>query len=248
MCSSIKLKGIFNSNSMKKILTLLTIVFLFSVHANAQIFINPIAGKQSHPELEIIKINITDKETIIFLKVTNKLNQGGWFCANENIYIKNSKGTEIYKLIKSDNIPTCPNQFEFSYSEQTLEFTLYFPPISKEITFLDLIESCNNACFSFNGIILDNEHNEKIRAFEKGFDLYKQKQNQAAIPYFEKVVSNKVTLDSHIYGLSYYYLIIINNESGNREKVDFWYQNLANSELEDKNTFIKELEKSGIKK
>ena len=233
---------------MKSILTLLIVVFLFSINTSAQVFFNPIAGKQSHPELEITKINITETETIIFLKVTNKLNQGGWFCADENIYIKNSKGVEIYNLLKSENIPTCPDQFEFSYSGQILEFVFYFPPISKEIKFLDLIESCSKACFSFNGIILDNEHNKKIRAFEKGFDLYKKKQNQEAIPYFEEVVSNKITLDSHIYGLSYYYLIIINNESGNQEKVDFWYQNLTNSALEDKNTFIKELEKSGIKK
>lgn len=233
---------------MKKIIILGILTFSFVINTNAQVYNNPIAGKQSHPELEIARIEITDTETIISLKITNKLSQGGWFCADENIYIKNSKGAEFYKLLKSENIPTCPEQFEFAYTGQTLEFNLYFPPISKELKYIDLIESCSNACFSFQGIILDNEHNERIRSFEKGFELFKAEKKEEAIPYFENVALYNSTVDSHIYGLSFYYLIIIYNELGNNEKTDDWYQKLMNSPIQEKNTFIKELEKSGIKK
>ena len=219
----------------------------FSLSSFAQVYKNPIASKKSHPELEITQIAITDTNTIISLKVTNKRNEGGWFCADDNIYIKNTKGTEIYKLINAENIPICPDQFKFSYSGQTLEFSLYFPPISDQIKFIDLIEDCSNACFSFYGIILDNEHNEKIRAFERGFELYQNQQKTEAITFFEKVISGKMSIDSHIYGLSYYYLIVIYHELGNTEKVTFWYQKLLNSNLEEKDTFIKELERLGIK-
>ncbi|PLX10237.1 MAG: hypothetical protein C0597_17170 [Marinilabiliales bacterium] len=233
---------------MKQFVFILILGFIQYGNLKAQIYNNPIAAKQSHPELEITQIEVRTNETIISLKVTNKRTEGGWFCADKNIYIKNSKGIENYELIKSENIPTCPDQFEFAYSGQSLEFKLYFPPISDQIKFIDFIESCNNACFSFYGIILDNEHNEKIRAFEKGFELYQEDKKTEAIPYFEKVTAKEITLDSHIYGLSFYYLTLIYFELENQEKAEFWYNNLINSNIEDKNTFIKELEKSGIKK
>ncbi|MFC2096647.1 hypothetical protein ACFLQ3_03005 [Bacteroidota bacterium] len=206
-------------------------------------FENPIASKISHPELEITKIEITDSITIISLKVTNKRSQGGWFCADKNIIVKNTNGFETYELIKSENIPTCPDQFEFAYSGQVLEFILYFPVIPKDIKFIDLIENCSNACFFFNGIILDNDHNKKIRAFETGFDLYQNSEYEKSIPYFEKVLSGEIYIKSHIYGLSYYYLILVNKNLGNKNEQEKWYNQLLNSTISDKQTFINELKK-----
>lgn len=228
---------------MKKYVLTILIAFLYLGAVFAQKYDNPIAQKVTHPELKIKSIEITENSTIFSLEVTNKRNQGGWFCADEHIYLKNSKGSEVYELIRSENIPTCPEQFKFSYVGQELNFTLYFPPVSKEIKFLDLIEDCTNACFSFHGIILDNEHNAKIRAFENGFDLYQNHQYKQAIPLFEKVLKGESIIDSHIYGLAYYYLILIHKELGDTDKMDYWHEELLNSNLEEKATFIKELEK-----
>ena len=232
---------------MKQLTTFL-IILLFSFKIQAQVYNNPIAGKQSHPELEIIRIETNNNETVITLKVTNKMNSGGWFCADRNIILKSSKGIEKYELIRTENIPTCPDKFEFSYTGQELEFKLYFPPISSKIKFLDLIEDCSNACFYFYGIILDNEHNEKIKAFEKGLEFYQNRDLTGAIPFFENVVKGNFTIESHIYGLSYYHLILIYNELGNNGLANEWYNKLLNSNIEDKQTFIKELEKFDIKK
>ncbi|MFC2103789.1 hypothetical protein ACFLS4_00365 [Bacteroidota bacterium] len=226
----------------KQIFISLLLIIVFS-SSFAQVFENPIARKISHPDLKITTIEITDSETIISLKVTNKRSQGGWFCADENIYIKNTKGTEVFQLIKSENIPTCPNKFEFAYTGQTLEFILYFPPIPDHIQFIDLIESCSNACFSFYGIILDNEHNNNIRAFEKGFELYQNGEIEKSISFFEKVLTGEITIGSHIYGLSYYYLILIHKNLDNKDEQEKWYNQLINSNLSDKQTFIKELNK-----
>lgn len=232
---------------MNKFFLIIIFCFFFFQESFAQLYSNPIASKKSHPELEITEIEINDSYTIISLIVTNKRTDGGWFCADNNIYIKNSKSTETYKLIKSENIPTCPDQFKFAYSGQTLEFKLYFPPISNQIKFIDLIESCSNACFSFYGIILDNEHNNKIRSFEKGFELYQNKQNKEAIPYFEQVISGTISIESHIYGLSYFYLISIYHELEDTDKVNYWYQQLIESKVEEKEIFIKELDKLDLK-
>ena len=228
---------------MRKLILSFLLIPILSGFTPAQIFENPIASKKSHPNLEITKLEITDTETIISLKVTNKISSGGWFCADKNIVIKNTKGSETYDLIKSENIPTCPDQFEFAYTGQILEFTLYFPAISSDIKFIDLIENCNNACFFFNGIILDNDHNEKIRTFEKGFDLYHKNEFEKSIPYFEKVLSGEIMVESHIYGLSYYYLIFISNKLGSIEEQEKWYDKLLNSTIPDKQTFINELKK-----
>ncbi|MFC2151536.1 hypothetical protein ACFLSE_03340 [Bacteroidota bacterium] len=228
---------------MKKSFLTLLLLVVFTITLYSQVYENPIASKQSHPELEITRIKVADNETVVSLKVTNKLSQGGWFCADKNIYLKSTKGTEIFELTKSENIPTCPNKFEFAYTGQTLEFMLYFPPIPTNIQFIDLIESCSNACFSFYGIILDNEHNNKIRAFEKGFDLYRNGDLEKSIPFFEKVLSGEITIDSHIYGLSYYYLIITYKKLENKVEQEKWYNLLIESDLDDKQTFIKELSK-----
>ena len=230
---------------MKKALLLLFTLCLF-FFAKSQSYDNPIARKQSHPELKIKRIEITDNNTIVSLEVTNKRDTGGWFCASRDIDLKISKEDESYHLIKSENIPICPDQHKFSSIGETLSFKLYFPPIDQDIIFVDLIENCTNACFSFYGIILDNQHNQKIRAFEKGIDLYQKKNLKESIGYFKEVTQGKISIDSHIYGLSYYYLVLIYHELGDTNKVKFWYENLINADINDKNTFIKELDKLGI--
>lgn len=231
---------------MRKIYILFLLILCLSITIKAQVYDNPIAGKQSHPELEITQIKITDTETIISLKITNKRDNGGWFCADKDIYIKNSNGIEKFQLMRSENIPTCPNQHEFAIAGETLEFKLYFPKIPTDIMFIDLVEDCNNACFYFTGIILNNEHNNNIVSFEKGFDLYQNKEFIEAIPYFEKIIQTKIPIQSQIYGLSYYYLINIYHESGNIEKVNMLYDKLKTSDLDDKETFIKELKRLEI--
>jgi len=229
---------------MKKALLLLVYLFLF-FFAKSQSYDNPIARKKSHTELKIKRIEITENNTIVSLKVTNKRDAGGWFCASRDIDLKSSKGDESYHLIKTENIPICPEQHKFSSVGETLSFKLYFPPIEQDIIFVDLIENCTNACFSFYGIILDNQHNQKIRAFEKGIDLYQKKNLKESIGYFKEVTQGKISIDSHIYGLSYYYLVLIYHELDDTNKVKFWYENLINADINDKNTFIKELDKLG---
>jgi len=112
--------------------------------------------------------------------------------------------------------------------------------------FIDLVEDCTNACFYFRGIILNNEHNNNIVSFEKGFDLYQNKKMTEAIPYFEQTIQNNVPIQAQIYGLSYYYLISIYHESGNAEKVNMLFNKLKTSNLDDKETFIKELKRLEI--
>lgn len=231
---------------MKK-LSILFIVIIASVsYSFAQAFDKPIAGKQSHPEMSISKIEITTSETIFNIEVTNKRDNGGWFCADKSIYIKNTNGTEKYQLIQSEGIPTCPEQYDFTSKGEVLKFKLIFPKISENISFIDLIEDCNNACFYFTGIILNNQHNKNIVAFEKGFDLYQNQKFDESIALFQNVISNKTIVESQIYSLSYYYLITIYFNQNKSELVKEYYELLKKSNLEDKETIEKELIKNKI--
>ena len=228
-------------NIMKNIFFTLVLMFLLNHIGFTQIYNYPIADKQSHPELEIIKIEIKENNTFINLQVTNKRDQGGWFCADTDIYIKNSIGAEVYQLINSENIPTCPNQHEFKSAGEILKFQLIFPKISDDIVFIDLIENCTNACFSFSGIILNNIHNEKVHLYQRAFDFYRNDSMKDAIPLFEKIVNSEITIESQIYGLCYYYLIDIYTRLENTERVSYWIEQLKNSTIKDKSSYLKDL-------
>lgn len=194
----------------------------------------------------ITKIEILNTQTVFSIEVTNKRDQGGWFCADKNIYLKDSKGYERYSILKAEGIPTCPEQYEFKNKGDILKFKLFFPRISEEIVFIDLIEDCNNACFYFNGIILNNQHNNNIVSFEKGFDLYQTKRYEESVSFFQSVISNETVIQSQIYSLSYYYLINIYFNKKEIDKVNLYYKKLQSSNFEDKETIIKELIRNNV--
>ncbi|OFX88119.1 MAG: hypothetical protein A2W99_10775 [Bacteroidetes bacterium GWF2_33_16] len=213
-----------------------------SLKVIGQVYENPLAAQQSHPDLKIQRIETSPEKTIIYLSITNQLQTGGWFCADSNIVLKNSKGLQEYKLIQSENIPICPQKHIFKRKGEELNFVLYFPPIDNNIKFLDLIENCDNACFSFEGIILDNEHNQKIVLFETAMDLFTRGAINDCIPIFKKVLEGTPTIESHIFGLSYYYLVLSYQSLADKQNSDYWYNALKESEVPLKDDILKELD------
>jgi len=106
---------------MKTTLILLFTV-LFTGPSFSQTIILPIVNIKSHKTLAIEKIEFNEKQTIVFLSVENQMTEGeAWFCADKNIYIKNSAGTEMYYLIKSEGIPTCPDTYKFKKTGEILQ-------------------------------------------------------------------------------------------------------------------------------
>jgi len=218
------------------------VIIIFAAYiSKAQVYENPVAAEQSHADLNIDKIEITNENTVIVLSITNQMQSGGWFCADDNIVLKNSKGNQVYKLIRSENIPICPQRYEFKRKGEILRFTLYFPPIDSNIKFLDLIENCDEACFSFRGIIIDNEHNKKVVAFEKALDLFTSGSINECIPLFKQVLNGQPTIESHIFGLSYFYLILSYQSLNDKANTDKWYNSLKSSNVPLKSEILNEL-------
>ncbi|MGE0088468.1 MAG: hypothetical protein AB7S50_03225 [Bacteroidales bacterium] len=220
---------------------LLIILINSAMICNGQIYENPVAAEQSHADLIIEKIEITPENTIVILSITNQMQSGGWFCADNNIILKESKGNKEYKLVRSENIPICPQKHEFKRKGEILQFLLYFPPIDTGIVFIDLIENCDQACFSFRGIILDNIHNKKVITFEKALDLFTHGAINESIPLFKQILDSKPTIESHIFGLSYFYLVLSYQSLNDKANTDFWYDALKNSDVPLKSDILKEL-------
>ena len=102
----------------------------------------------------ILKVTITDKETIIDMSDNNETRGGyaQWMNIDQNTVIV-VDGKE-YKLKKADGIAIAPNKTNFSRNGETKTFKLYFPTIPKGTTSFNLIEPGNNSDWKFYGISL----------------------------------------------------------------------------------------------
>jgi len=212
---------------------LLLILFTIIIAQNlfSQTIEKPNFAERTHPTLVIDKIEMTDKQTVVYLTVTNEI-ANGWFCADKNISLKNSLGSETYKIIKSENIPICPNQHKFNIIGETLSFRLYFPTISKSIKYLDITENCNDACFHFNGVVLDPTLNSEI---ELGYERFAKGKSDLAAICFKNVIE-KYT--DYPYAFPYFSLMQIYAEKENFTEVKNWFTKLQNSKTIDKQTII----------
>lgn len=226
----------------------LAIIILCSIaFAQAQRVIeNPAVAEQTHQDLKIVKICIYNDSTVIDLSVESKLAQGGWFCADKKIYVENPKNHKRLDIIKARGIPRCPSVYNFKSIGEKLNFTLVFPMIPNGTNLINLIEDCDKSCFRFNDIILDEKLNNDINLYTRGVELYAANKTDEAINNFTKVVEVIPAFPTHVYGYSYYNLVRIYNDKGDKVTARFWYDQLEKSTLPDKQYFINSLKKEGI--
>lgn len=225
-----------------KIILFILFTVLFVEESFSQTIILPVVTIKSHKTLSIEKIEFSDKQTIIFLSIENQKTEGeAWFCADKSIYIKNVQGIDMYYMIKSEGIPTCPETYKFTKSGEILQFKLIFPKIPVSINEIDIIESCNDNCFYLRGVILDPSQNADIKLFEKGVALYLNKKPNEALKCFLELSANIKDRKSNIYGYTLYIVPLIYFEKGDKENAKKEYSRLINSVISDKDYFIEKL-------
>lgn len=231
---------------MKKLIIILFLLSSYSL-INAQIIIeNPAVAEQSLAELIITRVCLFRDSTVIDLSVENKLAQGGWYCADKKIYIESSKKHERFNIIRAHGIPRCPSVHNFKSIGERLNFTLVFPKIPEGTDLLNLIEDCDKSCFSFKNIILNEKLNRDIRLYTQGVEFYAANKTNEAIDVFTKVIESIPANPTHVYGYSYFNLIRIYYNAGNKITAKFWFDQLEKSTLPDKQYFINSLQKEGI--
>jgi len=222
------------------------IIGLLSINAVfSQVFENPYAEFKSHDDLTIVQIEINKNYTLIDLSVENKLESGGWFCVGKKVVLKTSDNKE-YSMIRSENIPGCPDKYKFKFTGEVLNFSLYFPPIDPGKGPIDITEICDEACFFFKGVILDKKLNTDIRLFEKGLEFYGRGEYQAAIKNLKLVLEEIPPKPTHVYGFSYYYIILSFLKLDKKNEAEQWFEKLKKSDLPDKQSFISKIEEMRV--
>lgn len=222
---------------MKKLLYIT--LFLFSINSIAQEYPFPVAGEFNQAELQLVNISVSDIETVVTLSVINKMESGAWYCADKNIYLYSKKLDKRFYIVGTENIPTCPDKFEFSSIGEKLVFKLKFESIGYVGSRIDLIEDCSNSCFYFKDIILDNKLNADVHLFDFALIQYENGDLLQAEDNFEKIIKDLPINPTHVYGFAFSYLYKIALDNGDQIKADYWKTEFLNSNLPNKDYYLK---------
>lgn len=228
---------------MEKTLLFIFIFMLISANTlSAQRIINPVVESKTHPSLTIDSIVLSVESTICYLTVTNLNTEGNaWFCADGNIDLIEVKNITKHRLQSSVGIPVCPDAHHFKGYGEKLSFELHFGQLRDKSAEIDIIENCSDNCFSLKGIVLDQELNGEIRAFEKAVYLYKEKNLEDALSVFEGIKTNSLYRDAKHVAYSYYILPLINRSLGRDAAARDAYRDLEESGINEKKYFIQKL-------
>jgi hypothetical protein len=211
-------------------------------YSYSQTIIQPNSGLKSHETLDIQKIEITPNSTTVSLSVENR-REGGTFCADKNIYIIYPDGTRT-NLVKSNNIPVCPKAYNFKRIGEKLQFTIEFPPLKAGTEWIDIIEDCSDNCFSFYGVVLNNDLNRKIDA---AVALVDQGAVDGAIDLYKKIIQNDIAPGNGITGSLYTDLISLLSGKGYKADAADWYKKMLASKAPRLQLYINNLNSRGIK-
>ena len=209
-------------------------MMLVSLNSFSQAYEKPNFSFSSHPTLEIDRVEIKEDRTLVYMAITNK-RMGSSFCVDTNTYIRNSLGDQAFKMTQSMGIPDCPDAHKFGAIGEKVSFILVFPPIPDDLKYIDIIEDCPDACFSFKYVMLDSELNQKIN---QGLLLYEYGKLNEALKHFEDLLAANNDFMSPVFGTVYLYLMFINFELGEMDEVERLYEELQYSSILNKEDII----------
>jgi len=208
----------------------------------SQTLINPKYSLKSHATLNIIKVEARPEATFFYMSLENRI-PNGTFCADKNIYLVYPDGKKS-RLESSSGIPVCPDTYKFKAPGEKLEFMLTFPPLKPGTKWIDLIEDCNDNCFSFYGITLDNDLNKRI---DEAFSFGENDEAARALIGFVSIAEEIDTKNLGIEGLIYINIIKLSIETGDEKKAEEWYRKFKLSDAPRLSEYIKYLNDRGIK-
>ena len=209
----------------------------------SQIFNKPNYALKSHETLEISKIEISAKATMIYLSVENKRSEGGNFCADKKIYIINPDGSRL-NITRAYDIPVCPDAYKFKSIGEKLQFRLEFPPLKPGTKWIDIIEDCSSNCFWFYGVTLDNELNARL---DEAFKIASEGQPAGNIILFKNILDDIDSQNLGIEGLLYINILNAAAEDADKVGTAVWYKRMTESHAPRLNQYLKYLNDKGIK-
>ncbi len=207
-----------------------------------QTFPDPAVGLKSLQTMEVQRIELTVQKTTVYLSVGNRI-KGGTYCADKNIYLITPEGTRI-KMQKAAGIPQCPDSHKFKKEGEILEFSLVFPPLDAGTGWFNIIEECDQNCFSIYGILLNDAFSKRI---DEAISYVDKGQVDSAIGAYRKLIGDAGVSEAGITGSLYSDLISLLTIKGYTANAAEWYRKLAASDLPGKQMYIDNLNFRGIK-
>jgi hypothetical protein len=208
-------------------------ILVFNSVIISQIIEKPNFSTASHP-MTVERIEYADNQTIVSLSIENQ-SEKGYFCADKNIYLIDALTNKKFKLIKSKDIPVCPETYNFSMVGEVLQFQLIFPKIDSDTKYISIVEECSSNCFNIKGIVLDKDFNKDI---DLGYTNYALGNTELALSVFEQTLQNHT---NYPFGGLYFNIIQILAEKNDMLNAKTWYKKLSNSSLQDKTEVINRL-------
>ncbi len=218
------------------------LTFIVSGALASQTLIAPNYSLKSHETLRIVKIELRPEAAILYMNIENRI-ENGTFCADKNIFLIYPDGKKS-KLISSDNIPVCPETHVFRMPGEKLDFVLTFPPVPGSVEWVDLVEECSENCFSFYGITLNSDLNQRI---DNAFRLAENDETTRAMAGFIALADELEATGHGISGLLYINIIKLAGVSGDYKKAVEWYRKLKSSDLPRVDKYLKHLNDQGIR-
>lgn len=171
---------------------LFSLLLVFGLSLSAQVVYNPNIAIRPSLAMSIYKVEMTPESTVVTVRMRNQTQLPPFSIISKNLILRRSGEPDALKLVKSEKVPFAPQKHTFSFKDEILEFTLYFPPLPQPAKYIDIQEEGNDKQFYLQGIILDADMNREItrgfRSFERGDQIQALEAftNAAEMdPYFE---------------------------------------------------------------
>lgn len=217
---------------MKNVFLLLASI-LFTVNLFTQIITKPNFALATHP-IVVDEISFSDSLITITLTVQNQI-KGGEFCASEIMYLMEFKNENKTYLTKASGIPLCPATYKFETIGEKLTFTLEFTAFDELPKYINIVEDCDENCFSIYGVIIDKKMNEDIN---QAYGYFKSGNLDFALALFRTAAREN---PGYPFAFLYGNIIEVYAMQKNFEMAKQWYQFLANSQFADKDLVMEQI-------
>lgn len=133
--------------------TMIAMLVSLALQAQTKVIERPAFDIWNSTALEIDKIEVSDTATVFYIDAFYPPNS--WIRIDSETYIREDGKNDKLKIVKSEGIDL-NTEFTMPESGET-SFKLTFPPIDKNTTKIDFIESDCDVCFKIWGIYLNGD-------------------------------------------------------------------------------------------
>jgi len=198
---------------MLKAKLIIVLILLGAGILKAQSIFEPNYALKNPMTLEIINIETKDDVTLLNISIENQA-EGGYYCIEPETYLITDQGEKL-RLISLSGLPQCPDVYKFKRVGEIKYVTMQFPSIKKGTSWVDIIEDCDDNCFSIYGLSLDYSLNAKINICFRDIEYGRI---QEAITKFEELRIELKDSENPILGSIYLNLISLYEETGDTRK------------------------------